>query len=70
MDKTFSFSKPVRFVLVNQEDCEPYLVVVEDEMKYAETIRYLDDCGISYSEKEIEPVTPGELSDLIMPRDD
>jgi hypothetical protein len=60
----------MRHVLFNEEDCEPYLVVVEDEKVWEDTLRHFDDCGVSYSVKDISPITPGELSDKIAGRDE
>ena len=70
MAATFQFSGAVRFVLFNEEDCEPHLILVDDEQEYASTVKYLNDEGVSYSVREIEPKTVEQLRYLIATRND
>lgn len=59
-----------RFVLWNQEDCNPYLVRIDDEAEWVSTLRYLDDAGVSYSVQDIQPISSKILSDVVVERDD
>lgn len=61
----------MRHILLQQANGRPFLVKVSDEKELEETLRYLNDCGIRFDvNEELEPMTPGELSDLLAPRDD
>ena len=54
-------SMPMRFVLWNQEDCEPYLVAIRDEDEWQRALQKLDAMGVSYSQTPIESVSPEAL---------
>ena len=66
----------MRYVLLQQrrlgEISATYLVKVTSDKEFEDTLRYLDDCGIQFDVMELGPMTmtPGELSDLLAPRDD
>lgn len=60
----------VRYILLQQSNGRPFLVKVVDEKEFEGTLRYLSDCGIQFDvNEELEPMMPGELSDLLAPRD-
>lgn len=48
---------------------EARLVKIDDEKQWSDTIRYLEDAGIRFHVQST-PITPGELSDLLAPRDE
>jgi hypothetical protein len=61
----------VRYILLQQSNGRPFLVKVADEKEFEDTLRYLSDCGIQFDvNEELEPMMPGELSDLLAPRDE
>ncbi len=58
-------------ILVQQANGRPCLVKVDEEDVWAGTLRYLADCGVQFDvNEEVELMTPGELSDLLAPRDE
>lgn len=62
-----------KFFLVNTPK-EHFVLAIrnaEDERVWGETQRYLADGGVEYTVTPIgKPVGPGDLSDLLAPRDD
>jgi hypothetical protein len=68
---TNSNGEPVmRHVLV-ECDGEHFLVKVADDNEWEQTLRYFNDCGLKFSTRELlEPLVPGELSDILAPRDE
>jgi len=57
-------------VYSEDQDETVYLVAVDDEKVWEDTRRYLEDCGEDLEIVEYAPVTPGELSDMLAPRDE
>lgn len=59
-----------RYVVLGR-DGQMWLVKVSSRKEFQQTIRYLEDCGIQFNlNEELEPMTPGELSDILAPRDE
>lgn len=59
----------MRYVLLQQRRLGEISATYKE---FEDTLRYLDDCDIQFDVMELGPMTmtPGELSDLLAPRDD
>ena len=60
----------VRYILLQQANGRPFLAKVTSDKELEDLLSYLGDCGIQFDvNEELEPMMPGELSDLLAPRD-